>query len=73
MANKPIPQIVRVSDTALRKLFNDNYLPLIGTKKIVERVMRKVLAVILPCLSRENLTALKAKKCTILTQRPAKN
>lgn len=31
---------MRVSETELRKLFNDNYLPLIGTKRIVERVMR---------------------------------
>ncbi|MDO8434967.1 MAG: hypothetical protein Q7S58_21420 [Candidatus Binatus sp.] len=40
MAKKPIPQIVRIGETELRRLFNENYLPQIGTNKIEERVMR---------------------------------
>jgi hypothetical protein len=40
MAKRPIPQIVRVSETELRKLFNEKYLPLIETGKINGQVMR---------------------------------
>jgi len=41
MAKRPIPQkIVRVSDAELRRIFNDNYLALIDTQKIVAQVMR---------------------------------
>lgn len=40
MADKRLPQIERVTEWELRKLFNDNYLDLIEAGKLREVVMR---------------------------------